>query len=39
MLLLRAGDMEGAKRHLQIYLELAPDGTEAATAEETLKYL
>ena len=39
MLLLRAGDMEGAKAHLQKYLEVAPDGDQAATAEETLKYL
>lgn len=39
MLLLRQGDMEGARKHLEIYLELAPDGSEAATANETLKYL
>lgn len=39
MLLLRKGDMEGARKHLEIYLELAPDGSEAATASETLKYL
>jgi hypothetical protein len=31
--------MEGAKMHLQKYLEVAPDGPLAATAEETLKYL
>jgi Flp pilus assembly protein TadD len=39
MLLLRLGDMEGAKKHLQKYLEVAPDGPLAATAEETIKYL
>jgi tetratricopeptide (TPR) repeat protein len=39
MLLLRLGDMEGARKHLETYLELAPDGSEAATATETLKYL
>jgi tetratricopeptide (TPR) repeat protein len=39
MLLLRLGDMEGAKQHLQKYLEVAPDGPLASTAEETIKYL
>ncbi len=39
MLLLRLGDMEGAKQHLQKYLEVAPDGPLAPTAEETIKYL
>jgi tetratricopeptide (TPR) repeat protein len=39
MLLLRSGDMEGAKRHLELYLEHAPDGRDAETARETIKYL
>ena len=39
MLLLRSGDMEGAKKHLQKYLEIAPTGPLAPTAEETIKYL
>ena len=39
MLLLRSGDMEGAKAHLEKYLEVAPDGPDAATAQETIKYL
>ena len=39
MLLLRLGDMEGAKAHLEKYLEVAPDGPDAATAQETIKYL
>jgi tetratricopeptide (TPR) repeat protein len=39
MLLLRGGDMEGAKTHLQKYLEVAPDGPQAVTAQETIKYL
>jgi tetratricopeptide (TPR) repeat protein len=39
MLLLRSGDMEGAKAHLERYLEVAPDGPNAATAAETIKYL
>ena len=39
MLLLRTGDMEGAKGHLEKYLELAPDGRDAETARETIKYL
>ncbi len=39
MLLLRTGDMEGAKSHLEKYLEVAPDGPEASMAEETIKYL
>ena len=39
MLLLRTGDLEGAKATLEKYLEVAPDGTDAATAGETVKYL
>jgi len=39
MLLLRTGDMAGAKEKLQRYLEVAPDGPDAATVAETLKYL
>ena len=39
MLKLRGGDMEGAKADLQKYLEVAPDGDDAATATETIKYL
>lgn len=39
MLLLRTGDMEGAKSHLEKYLEVAPDGPEASMAVETIKYL
>ena len=39
MLLLRNGDLEGAKTYLQKYLDVAPDGEQAATAQETIKYL
>ena len=39
MLLLRAGDLEGAKAQLETYIEVAPDGPDAATAAETVKYL
>lgn len=39
MLLLRTGDMEGAKLYLEKYLEVAPDAPDAATAQETIKYL
>ena len=39
MLLLRTGDMAGAKAQFQKYLEVAPQGEDAATAKETLKYL
>ena len=39
MVLLRTGDMEGAKAHLQRYLEVAPEGSNAAAARETIKYL
>ena len=39
MLKLRSGDMEGAKADLEKYLEVAPDGEDAATATETVKYL
>jgi len=39
MLLLRTGDLEGAKAQFEKYLEVAPDGPDAATATETMKYL
>lgn len=39
MLLLRSGDMEGAKQHLELYLKYAPEGRDADTAKETIKYL
>jgi tetratricopeptide (TPR) repeat protein len=39
MLLLRSGDLEGAKAHLEKYLEVAPDGADATAAAETVKYL
>ncbi len=39
MLLLRAGDLEGAKGRLQHYLEVAPEGPDAATVREILKNL
>ncbi len=39
MLLLRSGDMEGAKAKLQRYLEVAPEGEDAAAARDTIKYL
>jgi len=39
MVLLRSGDLEGAKAHLEHYIEVAPDSTDAATAQETVKYL
>jgi tetratricopeptide (TPR) repeat protein len=39
MVLLRSGDLGGAKAHLQRYLEVAPDGRDAAAASETVKYL
>ena len=39
MLLLRTGDLEGAKAQLEKYLEVAPEGADAATASETVKYL
>jgi len=39
MLLLRSGDMPGAKKELQHYIEVAPDGPQAAGVKETLKYL
>jgi tetratricopeptide (TPR) repeat protein len=39
MLLLRTGDLEGAKAMLEKYLEVAPDGPDATTASETVKYL
>ena len=37
--MLRSGDMEGAKTKLQRYLEVDPEGPDAATARETIKYL
>lgn len=39
MLLLRTGDLEGAKAQLERYIAVAPDGSDAATASETVKYL
>jgi tetratricopeptide (TPR) repeat protein len=39
MVLLRSGDMAGAKEKLQKYLEVAPDGENATMAAETIKYL
>jgi tetratricopeptide (TPR) repeat protein len=39
MVLLRLGDLEGAKAQLEKYLEVAPDGEDAETARETVKYL
>ena len=39
MLLLRTGDLEGAKAQLNRYLEVAPEGPDATAAAETVKYL
>ncbi len=39
MLLLRSGDMAGAKKQMLHYLKVAPNGKDAATAKQTLKYL
>lgn len=39
MLLLRTGDLEGAKAQFEKYLEVAPDGPDATTVAETVKYL
>ena len=39
MLLLRAGDMAGAKKLMLHYLKVAPSGKDAATVKQTLKYL
>lgn len=39
MLLLRSGDLEGSKLQLQKYIEVDPEGADAATAAETIKYL
>ncbi len=39
MLLLRTGDLPGAKEKLQRYLEIDPEGAHAATAADTIKYL
>ena len=36
---LDTGDMEGAKKHLNHYLEVAPEGDDASTAADTVKYL
>ncbi|RLE26035.1 MAG: hypothetical protein DRJ65_06390 [Acidobacteria bacterium] len=39
MVLLRGGDIDGAKINFEKYLEVAPDGEDAATAAETVKWL
>ena len=39
MMLLRSGDMEQAKSFFERYLQAAPEGEQAATVRETLKYL
>jgi tetratricopeptide (TPR) repeat protein len=39
MLLLRSGDLEGAKAQLLRYLEVEPEGANAETVRETVKYL
>ncbi len=39
MVLLRGGDIDGAKVHFEKYLEVAPDGEDATTAAETVKWL
>lgn len=39
MVLLRGGDTDGAKAQFEKYLEVAPDGEDATTATETVKYL
>lgn len=39
MVLLRGGDTDGAKAQFEKYLEVAPDGEDATTAAETVKYL
>jgi Flp pilus assembly protein TadD len=39
MLLLRSGDLEGAKAQFEKYLTVAPDGPDATTVRETIKYL
>ncbi len=39
MVLLRGGDLDGAKAQFEKYLEVAPDGEDASTAAETVKYL
>lgn len=39
MVLLRGGDTDGAKAQFEKYLEVAPDGEDATTASETVKYL
>jgi len=39
MVLFRGGDIDGAKINFEKYLEVAPDGEDAATAAETVKWL
>ncbi|MCK5377980.1 MAG: tetratricopeptide repeat protein [Acidobacteria bacterium] len=39
MVLLRGGDIDGAKAQFKKYLEVAPDGEDATTAAETVKWL
>ncbi len=39
MVLLRGGDIDGAKAQFEKYLEVAPDGEDATTAAETVKWL
>jgi tetratricopeptide (TPR) repeat protein len=39
MLLFRSGDTAAAKTQLQKYLEVAPEGADAATAKEMINYL
>jgi len=39
MLLLRSGDLEAAKTQLEKYLEVEPEGPNAETVRETVKYL
>jgi tetratricopeptide (TPR) repeat protein len=39
MLLLRSGDLEAAKAQLEKYLEVEPEGANADTVRETIKYL
>ena len=39
MVLLRGGDIDGAKVHFEKYLEVAPEGEDAPTAAETVKWL
>lgn len=39
MVLLRSGDTAGAKTQFEKYLQVAPDGEDAATVSETVKWL